>query len=217
MTRKHRLDAEDAGQPSHASRITDNLAVTTQAIFSARLDTLPSPSSVQLNCSESTCSHTEPFLTLQALEAHYECYHRYCCAQCQAVFPNARLLDVHLMELHDPFFALKRDRGDRMYECLVAICACRFLTNHDRNQHMIESHYYPAQYQFSIIRDGYIQSDNTLYIPSMKRPRPALETTESLPILARSKNAMDVDSTMVSSDTGELPVFVPRAVRFGRR
>ncbi|KAJ1981621.1 hypothetical protein H4R34_002003 [Dimargaris verticillata] len=121
------------------------------------------------------------------------------------------------MELHDPFFALKRDRGERMYECLVAICACRFSTDHDRNQHMVESHHYPVQYQFSILRDGYLKSDNILYIPSMKRSRPARENTELLPSLPRPGNAMDVDNTMVPNAKEHLPVFVPRAVRFGQR
>ena len=69
----------------------------------------------------------------------YACY-RHQCAECGVRLSSARLLDIHLEELHDSFFAARAARGERMYVCLVDGCEQRFQRVMDRDQHVSAVH-----------------------------------------------------------------------------
>lgn len=54
------------------------------------------------------------FRSVAAFAQHERSAHRNRCANCGLVFPSARLLDFHISESHDPFFAIKAERGQPM-------------------------------------------------------------------------------------------------------
>ncbi|KAI0333898.1 hypothetical protein GY45DRAFT_1210516, partial [Cubamyces sp. BRFM 1775] len=50
------------------------------------------------------------------LEAHYAMYHAHVCEEkgCGCVFPDARLLELHQTECHDPLAAVRKERGEKI-------------------------------------------------------------------------------------------------------
>ncbi|OCH85344.1 hypothetical protein OBBRIDRAFT_698373, partial [Obba rivulosa] len=61
-------------------------------------------------------NHPTPLADTHALEAHYATYHAHVCEErgCGCVFPDARLLELHQTECHDPLAAVRKDRGERI-------------------------------------------------------------------------------------------------------
>lgn len=43
-------------------------------------------------------------------DQHYNSYHRFTCSQCSKSLPSSHLLDLHLMEAHDAFFAAQAEK-----------------------------------------------------------------------------------------------------------
>jgi hypothetical protein len=79
-------------------------------------------------------------------DAHYEESHIFQCRECHAILPSDRLLDLHLQEAHDSFFAAAVDRGRAKYACLV--CYQEFGSVQDRLAHLMECHRYPKWFRF---------------------------------------------------------------------
>ncbi len=48
--------------------------------------------------------------SVMELELHYNSIHRYTCATCRKSFASAHLLDLHIEETHDSFFAVQAER-----------------------------------------------------------------------------------------------------------
>uniref|UniRef100_A0A6P4E9L6 Protein lethal(2)k10201-like n=1 Tax=Drosophila rhopaloa TaxID=1041015 RepID=A0A6P4E9L6_DRORH len=47
----------------------------------------------------------------------------YSCAECRRMLPTAHLLDLHITEQHDFYFAASVDRGDKpMFSCFLEEC-----------------------------------------------------------------------------------------------
>lgn len=61
-----------------------------------------------VRCNIPKCN--EEFDTIFAYENHYNALHRFLCAQCSKNLPSAHLLDLHLSEKHDSFFAVQAER-----------------------------------------------------------------------------------------------------------
>ncbi|GJJ12116.1 hypothetical protein Clacol_006357 [Clathrus columnatus] len=108
-----------------------------------------------------TCSlpnHSTRFDSSQQAEDHYRKYHTYVCEypKCRCVFPDARFLELHISECHDPIAALKRERKEKTFVCFVAPPTCTrvFSTPKGRRLHLIEAHGYPKQYFFAIVNKG---------------------------------------------------------------
>lgn len=57
------------------------------------------------------------FDTVFAYESHYNSLHRYLCAECRKCLPSAHLLDLHLSERHDSFFAVQVEKGIKPMVC----------------------------------------------------------------------------------------------------
>ncbi|KAH9930277.1 uncharacterized protein B0H18DRAFT_840191, partial [Fomitopsis serialis] len=57
-----------------------------------------------------------PLANSTELESHYATYHAHVCEEegCGCVFPDARLLELHQTECHDPIAAVRRDRGEKI-------------------------------------------------------------------------------------------------------
>jgi len=90
------------------------------------------------------------------LEAHYATYHTHVCEEyaCGCVFPDARLLELHQTECHDPLAAVRKERGEKIFACHLATCPKRFLTPKARRLHLIGIHGYPKEYFFAVTNKG---------------------------------------------------------------
>ncbi|GAA5914828.1 uncharacterized protein JCM6883_005627 [Sporobolomyces salmoneus] len=130
-----------------------------------------------------TCSDSNPrqFSTLASYQDHYSTFHTHVCQStpspyefaqrtdkgkgkqneedeqvCGRIFPNERLLDLHLRECHDPVTQLRQQRGEKTFECLHSSSAtgdCRHLFSNPKNRrlHMISSHGYPKEWFFAVV------------------------------------------------------------------
>ncbi|KAJ7483155.1 hypothetical protein FB451DRAFT_1233510, partial [Mycena latifolia] len=104
-----------------------------------------------------TCNHhPTPIANSKDLETHYATYHAHVCeeAGCNCVFPDARLLEIHQTECHDPLAAVRKDRGEKIFACHLASCSRMFLTPKARRLHLIQGHGYPKEYYFAVTNKG---------------------------------------------------------------
>ncbi|KAF1985148.1 hypothetical protein K402DRAFT_334902 [Aulographum hederae CBS 113979] len=83
------------------------------------------------------------FYALEDYELHVKQRHTHICHECEKNFPTSHILELHLAEFHDPFNALKRERGDKTFGCLVEDCNIMSLTFSQRNKHAMDVHNFP--------------------------------------------------------------------------
>lgn len=88
------------------------------------------------------------FQSLSDYEEHYESQHVFECAECGMVFSCNGLLDLHLKEVHDAFFAAALQRKQVHYSCLVHDCSDEFDSLSERYQHLQSQHGYPKWFRF---------------------------------------------------------------------
>lgn len=73
----------------------------------------------------------------------------YSCIQCRRQLPTAHLLDLHITEQHDLYFAVSVERGDKPhYTCYIEECPLKFFLPAERKDHCIKVHKFPANYRF---------------------------------------------------------------------
>ncbi|KAH9989897.1 hypothetical protein BJV74DRAFT_837498 [Russula compacta] len=91
-----------------------------------------------------------------ALEAHYATHHAHVCSSqgCSCVFPDARLLELHITECHDPLVAVRRERGEKTFACFLPSCPRMFANPKARRLHLIAAHAYPKEYFFAVTNKG---------------------------------------------------------------
>jgi hypothetical protein len=94
----------------------------------------------------SLCSST--FSSISLWEIHYEANHIFQCHVCHKIMPCIRLLDFHLEELHDSFFAAAVERDLMSYQCLVNTCHRQFSSDRERHLHLVHEHDYPKWFRF---------------------------------------------------------------------
>lgn len=70
------------------------------------------------------------------------------------MFPEARLLELHQTECHDPLAAVRKERGEKIFGCMVASCDRYFQSPKARRLHMIEAHKYPKEFFFAVTNKG---------------------------------------------------------------
>ncbi|CAH0696917.1 unnamed protein product [Spodoptera exigua] len=85
--------------------------------------------------------------TLLDFENHYNDAHRYSCAQCKKILPTPHLLDLHIQETHDSFFAVLSEKKPS-YSCYIQECPLKFMTANDRLQHCVDEHKLPKEFRF---------------------------------------------------------------------
>ncbi|CCM05587.1 uncharacterized protein FIBRA_07815 [Fibroporia radiculosa] len=112
-----------------------------------------------------------PLASTAELESHYATYHAHVCEErgCACVFPDARLLELHQTECHDPLAAVRKDRGSSFttavvsdgilltlpqFACHLVMCGRCFLTPKTRRLHLIQAHGYPKEYFFAVTNKG---------------------------------------------------------------
>jgi len=92
----------------------------------------------------------------QDAEDHYAKFHTFVCEdnRCRRIFPDAKFLELHFAECHDPIVALKKERGEKTFACYQSSCPGLFGTPKGRRLHLIQAHGYPKQYFFAVTNKG---------------------------------------------------------------
>lgn len=68
------------------------------------------------------------------------------CPVCKLLFLNARLMDLHMEESHNPLFEASQQR----FKCLVEGCDRDLSTQHKRFMHLRDKHGFPPDFKFGI-------------------------------------------------------------------
>ncbi|KAL5513445.1 hypothetical protein ACEPAH_3844 [Sanghuangporus vaninii] len=128
---------------------------TTKALRLTRAERAPLFCSLPPTCNP---PHNEPtpLANVSELESHYAKYHAHVCEErgCAVVFPNARLLELHQTECHDPIAILRKERGEKIFACHLDSCTRKFLNPKKRRLHLIQAHGFPKEYFFAVTNKG---------------------------------------------------------------
>lgn len=89
----------------------------------------------------------QKFDTIFGFETHYSLQHRYSCGECRKNLPSAHLLDLHLSETHDSFFAVLSEKKP-MFSCFNEECTHKSITSDDRRDHCMTEHKFPQHFRF---------------------------------------------------------------------
>ncbi|CAB3219899.1 unnamed protein product [Arctia plantaginis] len=100
---------------------------------------------IKSSCSVPGCTFIAE--SLLEFENHYNASHRYACGQCKKNLPSPHLLDLHIQETHDSFFAVMAERKPS-YCCYIEECKEKFKNGDDRLQHCIKEHKLPKDFRF---------------------------------------------------------------------
>lgn len=94
------------------------------------------------------------FSTYAEYDSHYQQSHTNRCTECKKNFPSGHLLDLHIVENHDPIVASKREEGEKTYACFVEGCekVCRDWKK--RRSHLVDKHGFPKNYDFLVVDHG---------------------------------------------------------------
>ena len=103
------------------------------------------------------------FPTVALLDSH-SLTHTHQCLTCSKILPNSHQLDIHIQELHSPFFS----PDVHGYRCLLQACPQTFVSDEKRSAHMRDDHEYPAWFTFHgksksrslMKKDGLRRSEN---------------------------------------------------------
>ncbi|CAH2094080.1 unnamed protein product [Euphydryas editha] len=100
---------------------------------------------------ETTCTIPGCNFTVTSIldyENHYNSSHRYSCSQCKKVLLSPHLLDLHIQEQHDSFFAVMAAKKPS-YSCYIEECKEKFMTAEDRLNHCVATHKLPKDFRFN--------------------------------------------------------------------
>ncbi|KAF4610690.1 hypothetical protein D9613_007103 [Agrocybe pediades] len=142
--------------PSKSSRTIPSSTISESEL----LPGTAAPSNPPLLCSLPPTCHRQPtpLANTNELEKHYAKFHAHVCEyeRCGCVFTDARLLELHQTECHDPIAALRKDRGEKIFQCHIPAPTCgrNFLTPKARRLHLIQAHGYPKEYFFAVTNKG---------------------------------------------------------------
>ncbi|KAL7419975.1 hypothetical protein Q5752_004938 [Cryptotrichosporon argae] len=76
--------------------------------------------------------------------------------ECGKVLPDARLLELHEIETHDPLAQERQRRGEKIFQCFLPPEQCGKVcsTAKMRRAHMIQKHHYPKTFFFAVTNHG---------------------------------------------------------------
>ncbi|XP_054738857.1 protein lethal(2)k10201 [Anastrepha obliqua] len=103
-------------------------------------------SSTEFFCNVPGCQNV--FEDAGTYQTHFNNVHRYLCSICRRSLPTAHLLDLHVSERHDSYFATRVERGEAMYACFLEECKQKMLTQEQRKDHCINIHKFPSNFRF---------------------------------------------------------------------
>ncbi|KAK3914908.1 Zinc finger protein 511 [Frankliniella fusca] len=148
--------------------------------------------------------------SVMELELHYNSVHRYTCATCRKAFASAHLLDLHIEETHDSFFAVQAERKP-MYRCLIERCSSKFSTSQERHGHCVDCHSFPPKFRWFTPKVSKSNSTSNCIAYKAKE-------INRVPVVSRDKGngEMDVDNS-VERKKCEVNTKKPvRSITFGR-
>ncbi|KAG7864902.1 hypothetical protein KL918_005028 [Ogataea parapolymorpha] len=118
------------------------------------LTSIAQKSNEELYGSLSSCiSKVQYCETQESVEPKF-CYYQNVCSVCHATLQNSYILELHLNELHSPFFKSRLEKGAMIFECFNSYCLEVFSTVESREQHMINCHDYPQDFDFTALLNG---------------------------------------------------------------
>ena len=97
------------------------------------------------------------FSCLAEYDKHIHQAHSHSCNDCSRSFPSSHLLDIHITETHDSYFAAQVDaaiaagnngslKKKLLYMCYVQGCSIKSASNEDRLHHLKVDHAFPSSY-----------------------------------------------------------------------
>jgi hypothetical protein len=166
--------------------------------------------------------------------------HIHRCKECSRSFASDRLLDMHLSETHDSFFAILAERQPS-FRCLVDGCDTVWWSDKERRVHLIEDHRFPETYDFhkpalrkKVIKatkyrsgdkhensfEGVSDGDTQMVIdeahPTHQRCRKAKKREKKKEKQKQVNMNMDVEMEVDEPHRG-IGAKVPASISFGRR
>ncbi|XP_058792595.1 zinc finger protein 511 [Phymastichus coffea] len=171
------------------------------------------------------CNDT--FQNLLDYELHYHNSHHFICTECKKWRPTARLLEIHVQEMHDSFFKILADKQP-MYKCLVSGCAMKFKDSIERKEHCIETHAFPKNYRFYFNHDNtnekhkkITQSDSAMEVDEKKqcdkKEQKLYFTNSKQKTFKKQKFNINIGSTIeepkIESTFKPVTMFIPRQVQ----
>lgn len=94
---------------------------------------------------------TQTFQTILECESHFDEQHLFQCGECHQVLSSNHLLELHLQEAHDSYFAASIEKQQASYACLVESCKESFSSPDGRLQHLRNEHGYPKWFRFTTL------------------------------------------------------------------
>lgn len=150
-------------------------------------------------CHQGLCHGQYTFHSMTAYEHHYETNHRYICLSCKKPFPSQKFLDIHLREVHDMLVRIRRERGEKTYQCFVEGCDRVCSSSIKRRMHLIDKHKYPKQFNFDIVFSGVLPLSQR--IKDAKR-RQVLKVSRELQ--HQQSSSMDIDTSLSHERTDSI-------------
>lgn len=105
----------------------------------------------QFSCQVPGCTQT--FSQLHQSEVHYAAVHRHSCSVCRRSLPSPHLLEIHIQESHDSFFAVMAERKPA-YQCFLPTCPHLSWDATERHDHVIKIHKFPPDFRFDKVKKG---------------------------------------------------------------
>ncbi|KAF2799595.1 hypothetical protein K505DRAFT_321023 [Melanomma pulvis-pyrius CBS 109.77] len=140
------------------------------------------------------------FASFDDYDVHYQKTHVHRCQECRKNFPDDHFLHLHIAENHDPISAAKRDRGEKMYACLIPTCPRPCSTPQKRRLHMIDKHQFPRDYDFFIVNNG-IDRRNSMLRPQHRRRSSAMSVNGGASGAGRRRGESSASVMSVVNDT----------------
>eukprot|EP00092_Neocalanus_flemingeri_P014528 GFUD01015675.1.p1 GENE.GFUD01015675.1~~GFUD01015675.1.p1 ORF type:complete len:320 (-),score=80.47 GFUD01015675.1:523-1482(-) len=103
----------------------------------------------QFSCQVPGCNYT--FSQLHQSETHYNAVHRHSCSVCRRSLPSPHLLEIHIQESHDSFFAVLAERKPS-YQCFLPTCPHLSWNASERHDHVIKIHKFPPDFRFDQVK-----------------------------------------------------------------
>ena len=122
----------------------------------------------------------ETFRQLIDFETHYATMHRHECGQphCRRSFPSAHLLELHLSETHDSFFAALSAKKPS-FGCFLQKCGEKFWTAEERKSHCVRKHEFNLDNADAPLKKASSLSPKLKKLPR-KRPKSVFMSTPKL-------------------------------------
>lgn len=121
--------------------------------FEDLTDLIKESSLIKCNLTPSCSAHIA-FGSIQEYERHYHSVHINVCNSCKNILPSPHILDLHISERHDSFFAARLNRGHNVLLCFVEGCKADFKLEVDRVSHLRIVHGFPKKFKFKNAIDG---------------------------------------------------------------